>query len=39
VQGFADDMVFSDGTQYQMASVTGGADARDMATLLVGVAV
>lgn len=38
VQGFADDMVFSDGTQYQMASVTGGADARYMASLLVGVA-
>ena len=38
VQGLADDMVFSDGTQYQMASVTGGADARYMASLLVGVA-
>jgi hypothetical protein len=30
--------VFSDGTQYQMATVTGGADARYVATMLVGVA-
>ena len=33
------DMVFSDGSQYQMASITGGADTRLLATLLVGVAV
>jgi len=32
-------MVFSDGSQYQMAVVTGGADARYIATLLVGGAV
>jgi protocatechuate 3,4-dioxygenase beta subunit len=39
VRSIADDMVFADGSQYQMASVTGGADARYMATLLVGIAV
>lgn len=38
VTSFAQDNVFSDGTQYQMASVTGGADARYIGTLLVGVA-
>jgi len=37
VTGFDQDNVFSDGTQYQMASMTGGADSRLMATLLVGV--
>ena len=39
VGSIAEDMVFSDGSQYQMAAVTGGADARYIATLLVGVAV
>lgn len=39
VTSFAQDNVFSDGTQYQIASVTGGADARYIATLLVGVSV
>jgi protocatechuate 3,4-dioxygenase beta subunit len=39
VRSIAEDMVFSDGSQYQMAAVTGGADARYIATLLVGVAV
>jgi protocatechuate 3,4-dioxygenase beta subunit len=38
VTSFAQDNVFSDGTQYQMATVTGGADARYVATMLVGVA-
>jgi hypothetical protein len=38
VAGFAQDGVFSDGTQYQMARVTGGVDARLIATLLVGIA-
>jgi protocatechuate 3,4-dioxygenase beta subunit len=38
VPTFAGDNVFSDGTQYQMAGVTGGADARYIAALLVGVA-
>jgi len=38
VTTFAEDNVFSDGTQYQMASITGGVDARLMATLLVGLA-
>ncbi len=38
VRSFAEDNVFRDGTQYQMASVTGGADARLIATLLVGMA-
>ena len=33
------DMVFSDGSQYQIAAITGGADTRLLATLLVGVAV
>jgi protocatechuate 3,4-dioxygenase beta subunit len=39
VRSIAEDMVFSDGSQYQMAVVTGGADPRYIATLLVGVAV
>jgi hypothetical protein len=39
VRSIAEDMVFSDGSQYQMAVVTGGTDARYIATLLVGVAV
>lgn len=39
VVSFSEDNVFSDGTQYQLASVTGGADARYIATLLVGVSV
>jgi protocatechuate 3,4-dioxygenase beta subunit len=38
VTSFEQDNVFSDGTQYQMASVTGGVDARLIATMLVGVA-
>jgi protocatechuate 3,4-dioxygenase beta subunit len=38
VPTFADDNVFSDGTQYQMSGVTGGAPARYIAALLVGVA-
>ena len=38
VRSVAEDNVFSDGTQYQLASVTGGADTRLMATLLVGIA-
>lgn len=38
VSSIAEDNVFSDGTQYQMATVTGGADARYMASMLVGVA-
>ncbi len=38
VPTFADDMVFSDGTQYQMATMTGDAAAGYVATLLVGVA-
>jgi protocatechuate 3,4-dioxygenase beta subunit len=38
VTSFAQDNVFSDGTQYQMATVTGGADARYVATMLVGMA-
>jgi hypothetical protein len=38
VTTFAEDNVLSDGTQYQMASITGGVDARLMATLLVGLA-
>jgi protocatechuate 3,4-dioxygenase beta subunit len=39
VRSVAEDMVFSDGSQYQMAAVTGGADARYIATLLLGLAV
>ncbi len=39
VRSIEEDMVFSDGSQYQIAAVTGGADARYIATLLVGVAV
>lgn len=31
-------MVFADGAEYQMASITGAVDTRLMATLLVGVA-
>lgn len=38
VPTFADDMVFSDGTQYQLASVTGDPTSGLAATLLVGVA-
>jgi protocatechuate 3,4-dioxygenase beta subunit len=38
VPTFADDMVFSDGTQYQMATVAGDPAAGYAATLLVGVA-
>ena len=38
VPTFADDMVFSDGTQYQMAAVTGDPTAGYNASLLVGVA-
>ena len=33
------DMAFSDGSQYQIAAITGGADTQLLATLLVGVAV
>jgi protocatechuate 3,4-dioxygenase beta subunit len=32
------DSIFSDGSQFQLASITGGVDSRLMATLLVGVA-
>ena len=39
VRSIEEDMVFSDGSQYQIAAATGGADARYIATLLVGVAV
>ncbi|MEX1124803.1 MAG: intradiol ring-cleavage dioxygenase [Acidimicrobiia bacterium] len=39
VPTFADDNVFSDGTQYQMATVTGDAGSGYSATLLVGIAV
>ena len=39
VRSIAEDMVFSDGSQYQIAAVTGGADARYIATMLVEVAV
>ena len=39
VRTIEEDMVFSDGSQYQMAAITGAADARYIATLLVGVAV
>jgi protocatechuate 3,4-dioxygenase beta subunit len=39
VTSFDQDNVFSDGTQYQLATTTGGADARYIATLLVGMAV
>lgn len=38
VSGVEADGVFRDGSEYQMASITGGADTRLMATLLVGVA-
>lgn len=39
VGSLADDGVFSDGSQFQLASITGGADTKIMATLLVGVSV
>ena len=38
VGSFTEDNVFSDGTTYQMASVSGDSDTRLLATLLVGVA-
>jgi len=38
VSSIDQDNVFSDGSQYQMATMTGGADARYMASMLVGVA-
>ena len=39
VSNFSQDMVFADGTQYQMASMTGDPNSGYTATLLVGVAV
>ena len=38
VTSFAQDMVFADGTQYQMASMTGDPSSGYTATLLVGIA-
>jgi hypothetical protein len=39
VRSVEEDVVFSDGSQYQMVAVTGATDVRYIATLLVGVAV
>ncbi len=38
VSSFSQDMVFADGTQYQMASLTGDPNSGYTATLLVGIA-
>jgi protocatechuate 3,4-dioxygenase beta subunit len=39
VRTLSEDNIFADGSQFQLASITGGADTRIMATLLVGVSV